>query len=124
MREVEPLVLELHDGRVRGVAVARDSVDESHRTPRSHDVVAHGITHALRPAYCVCEIVLAVTLVHPRCLGEGEVIAEVELMNLAVYLRHVVLQTGDVTLAVAPYYIRCVVVVDEDGRIDACPTVL
>ena len=107
-----------------GVAVARHSIDESHRFPRSHDIVAHGITHTLWPAHGIGKIVLAIALVHPRSLGEWEIVAKVELMYVAINLNHVVLEFGNIALAVAPYNIRCIVVVDEDGRVDARPTVL
>ena len=45
-------------------------------------------------------------------------------MNLAVNLRHVVLQLSVVALFITPNDIRCAVVIDEDGGVDARPTML
>ena len=59
----------------------------------------------------------------PGCFGEGVTLVDADAMDVAVNLYHVVFQAGDVALTVAPDDIRCTVVIDEDGRVDASPAV-
>ena len=103
-----------------GVAVACHLGDDAFVFPWAVDVVAHCIGYFLRPLGCIGEIVDAVALMHPRCLGE---ILEVELVDFSVDLRHVGFQLGVIGVLVAPEYIRLSVGVDEDGWVDAYPAV-
>ena len=120
--EEEPLVAEVDNGRMGGVAVAGNLRDDAHRLPRALHAVGHGIGYLLRPFGCVGEVILAVVLMHPRRLCERMVGAEVDLLDASRHnLGHVVLQFGDVTLAVAPDEVGRAVVVDVDRRVDAGP---
>ena len=124
MREEEPLVVIIDDGRVSRVAVASYLADDALCRPLAHDVVRHGVGNLLWPTRCIAQIILAIVLMHPRSLGKRELSTYVNALDVAIYLHHVVLQLGDVALLVAPYNIRCIVIVDEDGWVDASPTVL
>ena len=61
---------------------------------------------------------------NPRSLGEWELGSYVDALDFAINLHHIILQLGDVALSITPYNIRCIVIVDEDGWVDASPTVL
>ena len=118
--EEEPSITEFDDGRMGGVGVAGNLADDAHGGIWAADVVGYGVCNLFGPLTGVGQIILAIIFMHPRGLGE---VWYIDAMNLAVNLRHIVLQLGVVALFVTPDDIRCAVIVDEDSGIDARPTV-
>ncbi len=104
-----------------GVGIACYLADDAHGRVGTKNIVGNGIGNFLRPAAGVSEVVFAVVLMHPGRLGE---IRHINPAYLTVCLRHVVLQFGAVALAVAPNDISRAVIVDQNGGVDAGPTVL
>lgn len=88
MGEEKPLVLKLNDGGVGGVRVAGNLADDAHGGVGPTYVVGDGVGYLFRPFGGVGQVVLAVVLVYPRGFGEA---GQVDLVYLAVNLRHVVL---------------------------------
>ena len=102
--EEEPLAFEFDDGGVRGVRVAGYLADDTYGRVGTTDAIGYGACNLLGPLTGVGQVVLAVVLVHPRCLGEAR---HVNLVNLPVNLNHIVLQLGVVALLISPDDIRC-----------------
>ena len=50
MREEEPLVVIVYDGWMGGIAVAGNLTDDALGSPRTHDVIRHGVCYLLWPA--------------------------------------------------------------------------
>ena len=84
-------------------------------------MVRHSIGNLFGPLAGISQVVFALILVHPRPFGKSW---HMDLVDVAVNLSHVILQLGIVALSVAPYNIRCAIVVSKDGGVDAGPAVL
>ena len=61
---------------------------------------------------------------HPRSLGKWKLCTNVDTLDVAINLNHIVFELSYVALSVAPYNIRCIIVIDKDSRVDASPTML
>ena len=62
-----PFALELHDGMVVGVAIARNFVQDSFVLPRAIDALAHGVSRLFRETDREGQVVPSLVLVNPRC---------------------------------------------------------
>ena len=126
-----PVALELDDGLVVGVAVARNLIEDALVLPRAVDALAHGIGRLFGESHGEAQVVPVAPLVNPRRLGV-EVLSrrgerrlvdagDADGHDVALGLHHVVLELDVVELGVAPEHVGLTVVVNPHRGVDVLP---